>query len=340
MLCTLNRVYLVPVVIILAILHLYIELNKLSDQEGPPIKLDANAGLEDLYIDQLAEEFMQKYGSSRVIEASICLEGETRCVEVRDFLLEYYHGRYSFWRVLYYDKYELTSGLLKAPTKKIADYLDTTKWEVDMAYVHPGVGNDVAIREMFASGAIEMSRDAKANILVIGLGAGHINTFLYLTYPNLNITAIEMEWPMIRVGLRWFGLKIDGRHTVELMDAIPFLKTAAISGQKYDVIHIDACTLNFDDEINCPTKAFLLPSVVKNIHQLLSDKGVVTMNVISVKAKEAGIKMVKDAFDRFFRECNVELVPLSEPNVILSCTRQLRPKGLKEKYNKFIGRKE
>ncbi|VDL71615.1 unnamed protein product [Nippostrongylus brasiliensis] len=96
-----------------------------------------------------------------------------------------------------------------------------------------------------------------------------------------------MEWPMIRVGLRWFGLKIDGRHTVELMDAIPFLKTAAISGQclaalrqKYDVIHIDACTLNFDDEINCPTKAFLLPSVVKNIHQLLSDKGCRKVKVV------------------------------------------------------------
>ncbi|WKY01895.1 hypothetical protein Q1695_015701 [Nippostrongylus brasiliensis] len=312
-------------------------MNKLSVQSGPQITGDAS--LEDLHIEQLVEEFKEKYGMNRVIEASICLEQGTKCVEVRDSLRKIY-GRYSFWRVVFYNDYELTSGLLKAPTKKIGDYIDTTMWEVDMTYMQPGVVNDVVIREMFVSGAIEMSRDAKANVLVIGMGAGHINTLLYLTYPNLNITAIELEWPMIRVGLKWFGLKIDGRHTVEAMDGISFLKKAAISGHKYDVIHIDACVMSFEEDINCPTKAFLPPLVVKNIHRLLSDKGVVILNVISVKLKKGVVKMVKDAYKKYFRECKAEVVPIDKGNVIVSCTKQLRPKGLKEKYNIFLGRKE
>ncbi|VDL71616.1 unnamed protein product [Nippostrongylus brasiliensis] len=297
MVCMFSRVCLIPLIILLGTLQIYISMNKLSVQSGPQITGDAS--LEDLHIEQLVEEFKEKYGMNRVM--------------------------YSFWRVVFYNDYELTSGLLKAPTKKIGDYIDTTMWEVDMTYMQPGVVNDVVIREMFVSGAIEMSRDAKANVLVIGMGAGHINTLLYLTYPNLNITAIELEWPMIRVGLKWFGLKIDGRHTVEAMDGISFLKKAAISGHKYDVIHIDACVMSFEEDINCPTKAFLPPLVVKNIHRLLSDKGV---------------QGVKDAYKKYFRECKTEVVPIDKGNVIVSCTKQLRPKGLKEKYNIFLGRKE
>lgn len=40
--------------------------------------------------------------------------------------------------------------------------------------------------EMFTSGAIQMKRDVVANVLIIGMGAGALNSYLYTTYPKVS----------------------------------------------------------------------------------------------------------------------------------------------------------
>lgn len=38
---------------------------------------------------------------------------------------------------------------------------------------------------MFLSGAVEMTHDAKADILLIGMGAGYLNSHLHFAYPKV-----------------------------------------------------------------------------------------------------------------------------------------------------------
>ncbi|PIO60456.1 hypothetical protein TELCIR_18046 [Teladorsagia circumcincta] len=91
------------------------------------------------------------------------------------------------------------------------------------------------IEEMFVSGAVEMSRDAKSNVLCIGMGAGYLNSHLHSTYPKMNITVVEIEPKMVKIALKWFDLVLDDWHRVITMDGVKFLKEAAKEGEGYQV---------------------------------------------------------------------------------------------------------
>ncbi|KAK6017456.1 hypothetical protein OSTOST_17025 [Ostertagia ostertagi] len=86
---------------------------------------------------------------------------------------------------------------------------------------------------MFVSGAIEMDREAKSNVLIIGLGAGYLNTYLHSTYPKMNITVLEIEPKMVEIAQKWFDLVLDDLQRVITMDGVEFLKEAAKEGGAY-----------------------------------------------------------------------------------------------------------
>ncbi|KAK6013886.1 hypothetical protein OSTOST_20771 [Ostertagia ostertagi] len=86
------------------------------------------------------------------------------------------------------------------------------------------------LEEMFTSGAVQIKKDAEAQVLVIGLGAGFINSYLHHTYPEMQITVVEIDPKMLEVAKKWFGLELDRRHTVTVMDGVDFLKQAVMKG--------------------------------------------------------------------------------------------------------------
>ncbi|VDL71617.1 unnamed protein product [Nippostrongylus brasiliensis] len=80
---------------------------------------------------------------------------------------------------------------------------------------------------MHISGAVKMDRQAKANVLVIGLGAGYFNAYLHSVFPKFNVTGVDIEPEMVRIALKWYGLVLDDRQHVYTMDGVDYLKQAA-----------------------------------------------------------------------------------------------------------------
>ncbi|VDP14169.1 unnamed protein product [Heligmosomoides polygyrus] len=195
--------------------------------------------------------------------------------------------------------------------------------------------------EMFTSGAIQMKRDVVANVLIIGMGAGALNSYLYTTYPKMNITVVELEPEMVRIALRWFNLTMDARQRVLTMDGVEFLKSAVAQGTlprfKYNAIHIDACVMNFTVEINCPVEQFLSYETIANVAKVLDERGVVNLNVISILlGPEKAAEKVMGAFTKHFHICYSTAPARDRTNMIVTCTNSEPPEDLNEKYERFV----
>ncbi|VDL67021.1 unnamed protein product [Nippostrongylus brasiliensis] len=87
---------------------------------------------------------------------------------------------------------------------------------------------------MFTSGAVEISRDAEAQVLFVGMGAGFMNTYIHHVYPKINITAVDIEPKMLNTATKWFGLEQDERHRVIIEDGVKFLRRAAENGPQFE----------------------------------------------------------------------------------------------------------
>ncbi|KAK5969024.1 hypothetical protein GCK32_004854 [Trichostrongylus colubriformis] len=197
---------------------------------------------------KLVNQFTRIYGYERVLEESICLS-EGQCIRLSDYV----DDNEGFVRVLKTDFLLISAMHLKIPEK-----------------------------EMFTSGAIEIKKDVKAQVLVIGLGAGFINSYLHHTYPEMQITVVEIDAKMLEVAKKWFDLVLDNRHTVTIMDGIDFLKQALSKGIRYNAILIDACTLKDNVATNCPVKVFYEKENLDILSKLITNKAR-TLRLVVVK---------------------------------------------------------
>ncbi|VDO91458.1 unnamed protein product [Heligmosomoides polygyrus] len=84
---------------------------------------------------------------------------------------------------------------------------------------------------MFLSGAVPIKKDAEAQVLMLGLGGGMMNSYLHHMYPKMNITVVEIDQKMYEVAVKWFDLEEDNRQRVIIMDGVTFLKNALKEGQ-------------------------------------------------------------------------------------------------------------
>ncbi|KHJ77588.1 hypothetical protein OESDEN_22792 [Oesophagostomum dentatum] len=83
---------------------------------------------------------------------------------------------------------------------------------------------------MFLSGAVEMRKGSEARVLVLGMGGGFMNSFLHHNFPQMNITAVEIEPKMAEIAKKWFDLKLDRRHHLHIGDAMEFVRDAVAQG--------------------------------------------------------------------------------------------------------------
>lgn len=286
---------------------------------------------------EIARAFIKTYGRFRVLEDSVCLEDGKTCVKVLDNVRKTKNGRYYFYRSVYYDGKEVTSMNLKIPDDVDIHHVDTSKWQLDKTSLNHHCYTPVMIEEMFVSGAVEMSHETAANVLSIGLGAGYLNSYLHGTYPKMNITVVEIEPKMVEIAQKWFDLEEDDLHRVYTMDGVEFLREAAEKGQKFDVVHVDACDSDSDADVNCPVAVFLEKEVVKSLHKVLSNKGVLIMNLLSLQLPQAKVyEKVLDIYGKVFRNCFIIKVVDSPPNMVMTCSDFDRVGGLKAKYDKFL----
>ncbi|XP_076246315.1 eEF1A lysine and N-terminal methyltransferase homolog isoform X2 [Calliopsis andreniformis] len=118
-------------------------------------------------------------------------------------------------------------------------------------------------------------------IVIIGLGGGSLCTFLYNCFCKLKIVAVEIDEVMLKIATDYFGLTLDERMKVEIIDGIQFIKENAANEKKYKAILFDVDSKDTTIGMSCPPKQFLEMSVIKSIRKCLTDNGIFILNLVS-----------------------------------------------------------
>ncbi|CAJ0599838.1 unnamed protein product [Cylicocyclus nassatus] len=286
-----------------------------------------------------AKLFENYYGSKRVIDGPFRLMDGTM-VEVADTPVYWSENSTYLMRELVTDQVIITSMNLKFPPSLDVRYIDSRSWEPDHDSLDFTSYTTTMIEQMFVYGAVEISSNARADVLSIGLGTGYINSYLHKNYPRMNITVVEIDPVMLEISKKWFGLVLDNRQRVLIEDGVQFVRRMAAEkrGKVYDVIHLDACTMDESAQVNCPIDIFMTPEIARDFAELLGTTGILVINVMTLKADHiAAAKLVKRAFQKFFYKCDGKYAPFAPPNIVMTCAKTHKPVGLKERYQEWKG---
>ncbi|KAL6724550.1 hypothetical protein Aduo_019430 [Ancylostoma duodenale] len=200
--------------------------------------------------------------------------------------------------------------------------IDTSSWIIDKKTVRMDYAR-MMIAGLFFSTALDIRSTKKQRTLIIGMGAGVMNSYL-TTIPDLplDVTAVDNDPIMETIGKKWFHLRETPLHHVIIQDGVQFVKTAARRGQRYDGIIIDV-SHNRLGPLICPTVEFLGNEVVRNLAKILTERGVLIVNVATLRQFFHEANTVKSLFERYFKTCL--LLPYASQNRMLFCFRRNNP---------------
>lgn len=89
---------------------------------------------------------------------------------------------------------------------------------------------------MSIAAAIACANKEKPSIAIIGLGGGGLCMFLRKFLPIANITGVDIDADMFKIATDWFGLKVDDKLVVKIMDGLKFIEEACRAGKIYNKI--------------------------------------------------------------------------------------------------------
>ncbi len=106
------------------------------------------------------------------------------------------------------------------------------------------------------------------NCLILGLGGGSVANLVYKSYPDVNLTGVDVDEKMVSLGKKYLDLgKID--IDVKIADAFEYVKKGS---EKYDLVLIDLyCGSKFPEK-------FGDDKFVKNVKDLLNENGIAIFN--------------------------------------------------------------
>ena len=113
------------------------------------------------------------------------------------------------------------------------------------------------------------------SILIIGLGGGTLPNALRDILPSAVIDTVEIDEAVVRVAKQFFGFVADEQNRVYVQDARVFGKRAALRGEQYDLIILDA----FDGEYI--PEHLMTVEFLSEMRGLLSDDGVLVANTFA-----------------------------------------------------------
>ena len=112
-------------------------------------------------------------------------------------------------------------------------------------------------------------------VLIVGLGGGSLPTALREILPKAQIDVVEIDPAVTRVARKYFNFREDPQMKVIELDGRVYVKRAIRSGEKYDVIMLDAFDHEYIPE-HLLTREFLT-----EVKSLLTPQGVVVGNTFS-----------------------------------------------------------
>ena len=112
-------------------------------------------------------------------------------------------------------------------------------------------------------------------ILIIGLGGGTLPNALRDILPSAVIDTVEIDEAVVRVAKQFFGFAEDKQNRVYVQDARFFGKRAALRGEQYGLIILDA----FDGEYI--PEHLMTAEFLSEMRGLLSNDGVLVANTFA-----------------------------------------------------------
>ena len=113
------------------------------------------------------------------------------------------------------------------------------------------------------------------NILIVGLGGGVLPMALTEMFPDAGIGIVEIDPAVVKVAQQFFGFHPSRKVRVFEEDGRVFVKRAGKTGQRYDLIMLDAFDHEYIPE-HLLTREFLL-----EVKALLTADGILAANTFS-----------------------------------------------------------
>ncbi|PAV75718.1 hypothetical protein WR25_11679 [Diploscapter pachys] len=212
---------------------------------------------------------------------------------------------------------------------------DTRIWQINHKYLMTEYIYCLAISPFLVSSISETESNEGKKVLELGLGGGSLDMFLHAHFPLMQITAIELEQVVAELAEKWFGVKNDTSRQTLIRDDLKFVEEAEQTGLSYDVIFLDACDL--DKFVPCPAKNFRNPKIVKTMKKLLTNTGVLIVNMLPMKDDEEQLESAMKVFTDTFPSC-LKFRLAREVNLVLACTKLgiKEPNSMMEFYRKRV----
>ncbi|CAJ0600280.1 unnamed protein product [Cylicocyclus nassatus] len=277
---------------------------RVTTEAYPYLSKDENNGTMDQEL--IVKLFKEKYGSERVLERSIRIM-DGRYVDISDEVGKNANQSVIFRKIGVGDRL-LTTAILKPP-KNLSEDIDTSKWQIDKEALEFDSYATTMIEEMFISGAVEISKQTSAKLLLIGLGGGYISTYLHHNFPQMDITSIEVDPQMLEIAKKWFNLEQDEKHHVFITDGVEYAKRAATNGMTYDVILLDASADVPKSLFIAPVEVFVTADVAENFGKLLKEKGALIINILCAhKSYDRCVKELHRIYGTAFKYCTFKKI--------------------------------
>ena len=116
---------------------------------------------------------------------------------------------------------------------------------------------------------------APRSVLIVGLGGGTLPRALRQMLPDVQIDVVEIDPAVVRVADRYFQFAASARTRVIESDGRVYVKRAQRTGQRYDLIMLDA----FDHEYI--PEHLLTQEFLEEVKSLLTPNGVLAANTFS-----------------------------------------------------------
>lgn len=162
----------------------------------------------------------------------------------------------------------------------------------------------------------QRSPDQPWRLLVVGLGAGSLPSFLRNRYPAAVIDIAEIDPGVADVARAWFGFRDDARMKIHIGDGRRFIENLPASS--YDAIFLDAFGA-YSVPPHLATEEFL-----RAVRRALSAGGVVVGNVWNRSANPVYDSMMR-TYAAVFDERYILDVPGDVNRIVLALPR---PRGL------------
>jgi spermidine synthase len=159
-----------------------------------------------------------------------------------------------------------------------------------------------------------LSKGHVENALILGLGGGIIANQLHEFYPDIKITAAEIDPKVIQIAKKYFSLT----DTAKVYNQDGRILVSRGKNGKYDVVIIDAYTQQLYIPFYLATVEFF-----QQVKDTLSDHGIVAMNVAAYSKDSQLIRSIINTLHLVFAHVYQIRTPDSFNNIVLASNEDI-----------------